>query len=141
MIGQAYIAGQKYKAEAKYINMVISEWYVPPATDQMSLEMLTTNAANLQSQVEMWNSDYEGANKKERKNLDKIISVQQGKLDQYNAMIQAKQTATTGGAPMENPGGSPTDPPSPKPPQQNSGGISPVLLIGGAALLIMMFKK
>lgn len=139
MYQAATIAGQKYKAEAKYIDMPISEWYVPPATDQMDFNTLLAYKNKLADQIAMWEGYFDGANKREAKNLEKILSVQYPRLEGYISRLEKITPGATDGGNPQDPGGMPaTDPPQAMPPTKQPN----FLMIGAAAIAaILLLKK
>ena len=84
--------GANYKTTLKYIDNVISEWYVPHASATMTMEQLRSNEARLTENINHWLEVMNGERKnKAVRNLQGIIDVQSGKLEAYTQMIAIKE--------------------------------------------------
>lgn len=84
-----------------------------------------------------------GANRKSIENLGKILDNQLAKLDQYNALI-AQKCGAPDNIPTHTP--NPAQPGAPAVPAVDSGAapagkLTPWLLIGGVALVLMFTMK
>lgn len=134
--------GANFKTTAKYINDPVSEYYVPDAVPTMTISQLEENKQKLADQIETWNASYQGANKKSRLNLDKILAVQTAKLDAYNNLIAIKgdqEDNNQGIVPIE---------PKPLPGETEAQemptkGLSSYLpwILGGAAIIYFITRK
>lgn len=128
--------GAKYNKDAKYITETKSQWYVPIATEAMDLSLLNHYKNTLVTQIAMWESRYNGAKKKDRKNIDYILEVQRAKLEGYEGMINAKQAGAGGYEPPAVPGEvNEIEKPIKEPQNKN------YLWYGAAALALLLILK
>ncbi len=143
-----------FEAALKYINSAnVSEYYVAPADDKMSLETLQANKQRLIDQIKLWNDRYGVGNSTEKSNITKLLDVQNKKLSGYNLLIDvwvasetpapAAQGTTTDKAGLVDETGTPAKQTSAS--VANAGGAAGAakkkpdwMLIGGIALAVII---
>lgn len=132
--------GKYYATSLQYINDAgKSEYYVAAPNEQMDCATLQAGYSTLETQIAMWNDRLMSSTKaKEQGNIQAIIDIQSAKQAAYQELIDQKcgigqQHETT---PTETGNG-----PAPKPTPTEPAGNSTLLMVGIAALAIILLMR
>lgn len=91
------LIGKYFETTLRYINdSAKSEWFVPDASNSMSLDDLKRYSAKLLEQNQYWLKQMDGAHLKSIKNIGKIIDNQMNKLAAYEKLIFEKEAKSGG---------------------------------------------